>query len=265
MHSKAVSLLAAAALLAACGDSGPGPAGGRVTLAFTSGVAPAPAPAFGGYAASAITCSLDQATSFLTCGDGSNTLEIRRVEIVLRDIELERMNDDSCDDLAVNHELCEKFQAPADLLTLPLGRVDVAYTIQNVDPDIYDEVEFKIHKISEDDPGFADFRARFPTWPLDQSIRVSYSWNGGAEGTYLSDLNVGQEHAVLLDLRNADNTPMNVGVTVQVDVTQWFVNGTSLVDPGSANKGGGFENLVRDNIQTSIQAFEDDDHDGRRG
>ncbi len=262
MRTKVLPLLAAAATLGACSDSGP--AGGRVTLAFTSGVGPAAAPAFSGYAGGAITCALDQTTSFLVCGDGTNTLEIRRVEIVLREVELERLNDNSCDDLAPSHDLCEKFQTPADVLTLPLGQVDVAYTIQNVDPDIYDEVEFEIHKISNDDPGFADFRARFPSWPLDQSIRVRYSWNGGAESSFLSDLNVKQEHNVLLDLTNADNLPMDVSVTVQVDVGAWFVNGTSLVDPGLANKGGQFENLVRDNIKTSIEAFEDDDHDGRR-
>jgi hypothetical protein len=34
------------------------------------------------------------------------------------------------------------------------------------------------------------------------------------------------------------------------------------VDPASANEGGANENLVRDNIRASIDAFRDDDHDG---
>lgn len=43
----------------------------------------------------------------------------------------------------------------------------------------------------------------------------------------------------------------------------WFrdANG-ALIDPRSANKGGANENLVKSNIRTSIEGFEDDDRDG---
>jgi hypothetical protein len=51
-------------------------------------------------------------------------------------------------------------------------------------------------------------------------------------------------------------------VTLRLDVARWFVSGTALVDPATANKGGLNENLVRDNIRASIDAFRDDDRDG---
>lgn len=38
----------------------------------------------------------------------------------------------------------------------------------------------------------------------------------------------------------------------------------SLVDPESANKGRENENVVENNIKNSIDAFRDDDRDGRR-
>jgi hypothetical protein len=46
----------------------------------------------------------------------------------------------------------------------------------------------------------------------------------------------------------------------------WFRDaGGSLVDPSTANKGAANENLVKDNIRDSIDAFEDADRDGERG
>jgi hypothetical protein len=36
------------------------------------------------------------------------------------------------------------------------------------------------------------------------------------------------------------------------------------VDPATANQGQPNENLVKDNIRRSFDAFEDDDHDGQR-
>ncbi len=55
-----------------------------------------------------------------------------------------------------------------------------------------------------------------------------------------------------------------VKVTLRLDVSTWFLNAgnTGLVDPASANKGGVNENVVRDNIRASIDAFRDDDSDG---
>jgi hypothetical protein len=47
-------------------------------------------------------------------------------------------------------------------------------------------------------------------------------------------------------------------------VDSWFRRGDgSLVDPATANKGGANEDLVEENIERSIEGFEDDDRDGR--
>ncbi|MGH7753399.1 MAG: hypothetical protein ACREN5_11350, partial [Gemmatimonadales bacterium] len=56
----------------------------------------------------------------------------------------------------------------------------------------------------------------------------------------------------------------SANVTLRLDVSRWFVNGggTALVDPATANEGQANENLVRDNIRASIDAFRDDDADG---
>jgi hypothetical protein len=53
-------------------------------------------------------------------------------------------------------------------------------------------------------------------------------------------------------------------VTLRFDVSGWFLNATGdgVVDPATANAGGANEALVRENIQRSINAFRDEDHDG---
>ena len=53
-------------------------------------------------------------------------------------------------------------------------------------------------------------------------------------------------------------------VTLRFDVSEWFLNATgdALVDPATANAAEPNEALVRGNIQRSINAFKDDDHDG---
>ena len=58
-----------------------------------------------------------------------------------------------------------------------------------------------------------------------------------------------------------DASGMNI--TVNVDLSTWFVDGSgSLVDPTTANSGGANESLVARNIHQSFEAFEDDNKDG---
>jgi hypothetical protein len=40
------------------------------------------------------------------------------------------------------------------------------------------------------------------------------------------------------------------------------LNGTALVDPSLALKGGPLEGVVQNNIEASFDAFHDDNHDG---
>jgi len=93
------------------------------------------------------------------------------------------------------------------------------------------------------------------------SIRVEGTFDGETF-VYLTDLNEDQEYALVPPLEVTESTgPVNL--TLSIDVTTWFVtSGGSLIDPTSANKGGANENLVEDNIEGSIEIFEDDDRDG---
>jgi hypothetical protein len=193
-----------------------------------------------------------------TIADGTNELIIERAEVVLREIELERLETGDCDSSAASDD-CEEFEVGPVLVDLPLnGGTETLVTIA-APPGSYDEIEFEIHKVSDDDPADADFRATHPDM-VGKSIRVTGTYNGESF-TYESDLDVEQEHDLSPPLVIDESGSVNV--TVLIDVSVWFVDGSNnVIDPRTANKGGANESLVKENIKQSVEAFEDDDHDG---
>lgn len=194
----------------------------------------------------------------VTQTDGSNTLVLERVALVAREIELERALADDCDDVAGGEDDCEELEAGPILLELPLdGTVSHVVSIE-VPADTYDEIELDIHKAeAPEDQAFLDLNPGFE----GVSIRVEGTWNGESF-VFLQDLDEEQEIELTEPLVIEEGAgPHNI--TLELDVGTWFQDGTgALVDPRTANHGGGNESLVEDNIRQSIEAFEDDDEDG---
>ena len=242
--------LGAALLGIACSDgTGLGNEPG-VSLSFTTRTTAAqPAPGFFG-----------SVMADTMVDDQQNELIITSAQVVLREIELERMNHDDCDDMSGSDDSCEEIDVGPMLVDLPLnGGVETTITV-DVPADVYDEIEFDIHKVSNDDPGDADFRAQYPDM-VGKSIRVTGTFNGEAF-TYETDLSVEQEYDLNPPLTVDANSP-SANVTVLFDLSGWFVDGSgNLIDPRTANDGGANEGLVEENIKQSVEAFEDDDHDG---
>lgn len=79
---------------------------------------------------------------------------------------------------------------------------------------------------------------------------------------YTSDL--GAEQEVFIDPALTVSDGVSTNVTLRLDIGSWFVNagGTALIHPATANKGQPNESVAKDNIQSSIDAFHDDDRDG---
>lgn len=248
--TKALMLVALAMAPAACGDDATGPGGSSTAVSLSVGV-PAGAPS------AAITPGFAFDIRF---GVGADTLNLTRVALVLRNIELERQFDE-CDDVEGSvQEGCEEFEAGPFLLELPLdGTVTNAITVSNVPADTYDELEFKVHKPEDAVEGDTSFLTANPDF-ADVSIRVEGDFNG-TPFLYETDLNEEQEVQLVPPLVVTDGASLNV--TFSVDVMTWFeaLDG-SLVDPATGNKGGLNEGLVKDNIRASIDIFEDDDRNG---
>jgi hypothetical protein len=190
---------------------------------------------------------------------GNDTLVLTQVELVLRDVEFRRQNHDVCDSVQGEHDSCEEFQAGPVLVDLPLGPGAMQQFQVTADSGTYDRIELKLHK-PEDDGDEADlgFIAAHPDF-ANISIRVTGTFNG-TPFTFTSDLNAHQEFAINPPL--VVNGQTDVSVTLMVDVSGWFVNGSSLIDPATAGKGDPFENQVKNNIESSFDAFHDDNHDG---
>lgn len=243
MKRAILSLVSAAALLTGCGD-GVGP-GSQISLSFSGGAS--------------VSSPNPGSLSAPSSSDGANTLVITKAEVVLREIELKRVEVVDCD-VIPEPDACEKFEVGPVLINLPVdGTTSTEITIE-IDPGSYTEVAFDIHKVSNDDPEDAAFRAAHPDL-LGTSIRVQGTFNGVAF-TYVTDLNEEQEFDLVPPLVIDENTA-STNLTIVLDLATWFVDVQgNLIDPNSANKGGDNENLVRDNIKASIEAFEDRDKDG---
>jgi hypothetical protein len=244
-----LGLLGAIAVLGGCSDSSTGPndpGAAAVSLSFSASPAAGLQPRVMGWGRGASVLVGAQ-------------LELTKVEIVLREIELERVEVIDCD-VEPEPDGCEKFETGPILVDLPLDGSTSQELAINVDPGSYDEVEFEIHKVSSDGPEDATFRAAHPDF-VNTSIRVQGTY-GGEAFTYETDLDVEQEFDLMPPLV-VDETTTSTNVTIRVDVSQWFLDAAGAeVNPADANKGGQHESIVKENIKQSIEAFEDEDRDG---
>ena len=237
--------LLALAALAACDSSGPASAGRQV--AFQLATRPA---------APALRTASAAATE--TIALGNDVIEVSQVQMVLRRIELERVGGTVCDSLVADDD-CEELKAGPVLLDLPLGAGASRSFSVAIDTGSYDKIKFEIHKPeSSNDAAFVALNPDFD----GVSIRVIGTYNGTAF-TYTSDLDVEQEHGLVPPITVTDAAGANL--TLFVDLAGWFANAgnTGLIDPATANKGGVAEGEVKSNIEASLNAFEDDDHDGQ--
>jgi hypothetical protein len=242
MSRQLLAVMGMAAALAACSDTGP--SARTVSLTFATGAAGGPLLSRMGVASDTIV-------------SGSDVLVITRAQVVLREIELKRENDDLCDVGTSDDDGCEEFETGPMLVDLPLN--GLAETVITIDADTgtYDEIDFEVHKT--EGSGDATFIAENPDFD-GLSIRVEGTWNG-TPFVYTSDLDVEQENELLPPLVITETTGTNV--TLRVDIATWFRNESgALVDPATGNLGGQNESIIKENIKVSFHAFEDEDRDG---
>lgn len=242
---------------AACSDSSKA---GNLSLSLSARQAP------GAVAASGVTANL-AAPAVLAAGDttvialGSDTIVLRSVDIVLRKVEMKRLEAASCDSIPDNGD-CEEFEAGPVLASFPLGTTNTVAAVTVAAPaGQYDKLEFEIHKTDTTSSQEAAFIAANPDFK-DISIRVTGTFNH-TPFVFTSDLDASEEIALSPPLDVTAGSAANL--TIRMDVSGWFVSNGALVDPTSANKGGQNEGIVKNNIEQSVAAFEDDNHDGLEG
>jgi len=260
---RLIPLLAMGLAGCATDNAGPNGARGRVSLRVT---AQRPTSSF---TAAAVLQAGDSTVITL----GQDTVTIRSVEFVLRKIELKPVEatlcaDDENDaegtsDDSADEEECEEVEAGPVLVALPLGAVPTDAVVDISAPaGQYDQLEFKIHapKLPRDS-AFLDHNPGFEGVSVRVTGRFSHAGTG-SDFTFVSDLEASQD--VVIDPPITVPDGGTASVTLRFDVSGWFLSpaGDALVDPGTANAGGPNAGVVQENIRRSINAFEDDDHDG---
>jgi len=246
-NRQLVGALMFAGALAACDSSGPASQNPAVSLSIATR---------GTTAAAASGMQLSGAPVEYT--DGTNTLVISSVEMVVKEMEIKRAEYTSQCDSTASHDQCEELESGPYLLDLPLSAGATSVVTVDVLPGTYDEFEFKVH-VPSDDAENADFLAAHPDFN-GVSIRVTGTWNG-ASFTYETDVSAEQEMELAPPLVVTDAGTSDF--TLYIDIGTWFrANDNSLIDPSSANNGGPNESVVNSNITSSFDAFEDENHDG---
>ncbi|MGQ0704076.1 MAG: hypothetical protein ACT4PM_13170, partial [Gemmatimonadales bacterium] len=232
-RSTLVQLAALGLALGGCSDlSGPnpGPGQGRVNLSMAStsgGSANGPA-----LAAEPLTL-------------GGTVLVFQEVELVLREIELKRLQDTfPCDNSGSgNDDDCEELEFGPLLVNLSLdGRTEQVVSVV-VDTGTFRRLEFEIHKPDDDTEADLAFLQQHPDFRRI-SIRARGTFNG-SPFVFTTDLNVDQRFELIppFVVREGQTTEL----VLMVDLRAWFLNGagTAFVNPETANKGGQNENLVK--------------------
>ena len=253
LRTMKAALLAVLALVpVACGDddaTGLG-GGGSSSAAVTLSV---------GVPAATGSAAINPAFPFdIKFGVGTDTLNLTRVALVVRNIKLERQFDD-CPETEGSDDGCEVFETGPVIVDLPMDGGVIPITVNNIPADTYDELRFKVHKPEDNTPEDLQFIAANPDFD-GVSIRVEGDFNG-TPFLFETDMNEEQRQPLSPPLMVEAGASLNV--TFSVDVMTWFkASDGSLFNPETANKGQVNEQLVKDNIEASIDIFEDNDKDG---
>lgn len=170
MRAAAVAVLAVAGL-AAC-DGGTGPEGRTPVGVAFSGSGTASSSLQGTSATRS-----PWGTQSVTVAGTNGTLVIEELRIIVAEFELDRLNDDAC---VEEDDSCEEFEAPPAFVNVPLDGGDVVAVTAPVTPDTYDEIEFEIEDLDDDEEDpvkaqqieelMADILAEFPDWPREASM-----------------------------------------------------------------------------------------------
>jgi hypothetical protein len=251
MDRKLTVVLALATALGACDRMGTEAAGGaRVSLSLVTSTAAAAAQPRG---------------DLLPAGDvAPGGLDVERVQLLLRDAELKREDDDGCEE---EDDACERFRTGPVLVDLPLdSRVVTPFTAA-ITPGTYDGLRLRIQEPEDRTGERAAFRAEHPDWPRKATVRVTGSFDAGS-GAVPFDIFLPVSVRVERDLVpplvvDAATDPGALNVTVAVDVSGWFLSRDGRpIDPTAAAGDDRLLKTVADNVERSFRALRDDDRDG---
>lgn len=195
--------------------------------------------------------------------EAGNGIAVDRVRVLVRRLRIEREGEhdgselDSSDDKSSASGDDSEVELKAGPLLVDLtgaaldGAQVVKFTELKVEPGFYDEIKFKVAKISSDEVGGNAGLAEM------QQSQASVIIDGKIDGQpfkFVSGLEVEQEREIRFEVSESSEN-----VTLSLDPRGWFTgsSGTRL-DPRQSDA----RSTIESNIKRSIDAFDDEDHDG---
>lgn len=174
----------------------------------------------------------------------SNGIALDRVRILIKKVDLEHEGENDDTEMEAGPTVLDL--SGAGLEGSPQKLVDM-----QVAPGSYADIEYKIEKLSADDPAakdakFADLIAEKATVIIDGTI-------DGAAFHFASGLEVEQK------AEHAFNVGEGGNITFNLDPASWFTDGNGgRLDP----REGANLSAIEDNIKRSLDAYNDDDSNG---
>jgi hypothetical protein len=181
---------------------------------------------------------------------GADTIMIRGAELVLREVQLQRLRVGECEE--EEGERCEMVAGLPTRVALPVGGDTVSLAPAAVLGDTFGTLQLEIYQVTVGRDSM--LLASYPE--LDgASVRVAgtYSRAGSRRDfVFTSDMNEVQELA--LDAPFVVAAGATSTLLLDVDVASWFVSADSaaLIDPATAGPGGPNAAQVRDNVRMSF-------------
>jgi hypothetical protein len=181
-----------------------------------------------------------------------NGITVDRLRVAIREVELERADaqpDDTRD--------AQEFEAGPFVLDLSgaaLNGTVQQVMVNDVPAGTYRELKFKIHPPSTSDSSDAAVQAMATAQSGGASIIIEGQIDGQPY-TFMSTLDAEEKFEKTFTL-----TGGNDNVTLNLDPSTWFGGtGSARLDPRVA----GNKSTIENNIQASLQVFEDDDRNGQ--
>jgi hypothetical protein len=232
------SLAAAAALLAlaSCSDNPAGARGGGGNVKLRFALA-------GAQTQSSVARFQTGGAEALILTGANGTLRIDDLRMVVAEFELKGDDDvNTCGNVAGADDDCDDFNAGPLFIDFPLTGGAVPVGSGNVPPGTYEEVEFEVEDLDDDEENAAErarieqlrqqILAQFPDWPRDASLLVvgTFTPTGGAPQNFRAFVEAEIEIETELSPRLVVGQGESRGVDVLLDPAMIFRSGGNVLN-----------------------------------
>ena len=166
----------------------------------------------------------------LTIEGANGILTLTQISLIVAEFELER-EEDTCDGEQEN-DMCEEFELAPSFLDLPLDEGAVTIGSDQVPPGLYEELEFEVEDLEDDEDNSQEIRqllttirADYPDWPEEASMLLigAFTPTGGTPQPFTvyveAEIEVEMEFNPPLSIETSDQSQT---ITININPENWF-------------------------------------------